>query len=213
MKVTVYSTKGQQKYEHVSSATTWGALKEELFGLFDFNSLNATENITRRDLTVDSATLPEQDFTLFLRPRDTKSGAWLSYKTVKDIIKNDKALQEKIKTAYATDYTHLSTGQMNEALERFGSPKEVVSEDYKEEAEEEIEGDEEEIRIGEAIHAFLNLLGLGDNIGSISVKVIYKDSIPEPQPFSEEEPDPQPVSEEELELIRLQKEADELFNA
>ncbi len=90
MKVTVYSTKGQQKYEHVSTATTWGALKEELFGLFDFSSLNATENITRRDLSVDTATLPEQDFVLFLRPKDTKSGSYLPYGEAKAIIKKDK---------------------------------------------------------------------------------------------------------------------------
>lgn len=195
MKVTVYSTKGQQKYEHVSTATTWGALKEELFGLFDFSSLNATENITRRDLSVDTATLPEQDFVLFLRPRDTKSGSYLPYGEAKAIIKKDKNLQEAIKIAYATDYTHLSTGQMNEAIQRFS--------DVKGEEGEEEEGytEEEEEAIGEAINKFLKEHFSDKCVAKVYVKITYS----KPQSNS--------LTEEELELQRLQKEADEIFNA
>ena len=189
MKVTVYSTKGQQKYEHVSTATTWGALKEELSGLFDFATLNATENITRRDLSVDTATLPEQDFVLFLRPRDTKSGSYLPYGEAKAIIKKDKNLQEAIKIAYATDYTHLSTGQMNEAIQRFSDVK-------VEEGEEEI-GEE----IGEIVDKSLKEYFSNKGIIKVCVKITYS----KPQSNS--------LTEEELELQRLQKEADEIFNA
>ncbi|HPR92092.1 MAG TPA: hypothetical protein PLR64_02460 [Candidatus Dojkabacteria bacterium] len=194
MKVTVYSTKGQQKYEHVSTATTWGALKEELFGLFDFSSLNATENITRRDLSVDTATLPEQDFVLFLRPKDTKSGSYLPYGEAKAIIKKDKNLQEAIKIAYATDYTHLSTGQMNEAIQRFSDVK----------GEEDEEGEdytEEEEEIGEIVDKFLKEHFSDKCIAKVYVKITYS----KPQSNS--------LTEEELELQRLQKEADEIFNA
>lgn len=194
MKVTVYSTKGQQKYEHVSTATTWGALKEELFGLFDFSSLNATENITRRDLSVDTATLPEQDFVLFLRPRDTKSGSYLPYGEAKAIIKKDKNLQEAIKIAYATDYTHLSTGQMNEAIQRFSDVK-------GEEGEEEEDYTEEEEEIGEIVDKFLKEYFSNKGIAEVCVKITYS----KPQSNS--------LTEEELELQRLQKEADEIFNA
>ena len=194
MKVTVYSTKGQQKYEHVSTATTWGALKEELFGLFDFSSLNATENITRRDLSVDTATLPEQDFVLFLRPRDTKSGSYLPYGEAKAIIKKDKNLQEAIKIAYATDYTHLSTGQMNEAIQRFSDVK-------GEEGEEGEDYTEEEEEIGEAVSKFLNKHFSDKGVAEVYVKITYSKS----QSNS--------ITEEELELQRLQKEADEIFNA
>ena len=199
MKVTVYSTKGQQKYEHVSTATTWGALKEELFGLFDFSSLNATENITRRDLSVDTATLPEQDFVLFLRPRDTKSGSYLPYKEAKAIIKKDKNLQEAIKIAYATDYTHLSTGQMNEAIQRFSDVKGEEDEEESEEGEGYTE--EEEEAIGEAINKFLKEHFSDKCVAKVYVKIIYS----KPQSNS--------LTEEELELQRLQKEADEIFNA
>ena len=199
MKVTVYSTKGQQKYEHVSTATTWGALKEELFGLFDFSSLNATENITRRDLSVDTATLPEQDFVLFLRPKDTKSGSYLPYGEAKAIIKKDKNLQEAIKIAYATDYTHLSTGQMNEAIQRFSD----VKGEEGEEGEEEEEGytEEEEEAIGEAINKFLKEHFSDKCVAKVYVKITYS----KPQSNS--------LTEEELELQRLQREADEIFNA
>ena len=194
MKVTVYSTKGQQKYEHVSTATTWGALKEELFGLFDFSSLNATENITRRDLSVDTATLPEQDFVLFLRPKDTKSGSYLPYKEAKAIIKENKNLQEAIKIAYATDYTHLSTGQMNEAIQRFSDVK-------GEEGEEGEAYTEEEEAIGEAINKLLNEHFSDKCIAEVCVKITYSKL----QSNS--------LTEEELELQRLQREADEIFNA
>jgi len=199
MKVTVYSTKGQQKYEHVSTATTWGALKEELFGLFDFSSLNATENITRRDLSVDTATLPEQDFVLFLRPKDTKSGSYLPYGEAKAIIKKDKNLQEAIKIAYATDYTHLSTGQMNEAIQRFSDVKGEEDEEEGEEGEGYTE--EEEEAIGEAINKFLKEHFSDKCIAKVYVKITYS----KPQSNS--------LTEEELELQRLQKEADEIFNA
>ena len=70
-KIIIFSTRGSQKRVHESNVTTWGELKEELANLYDFNSLQATENINRTDLVNDTAKLPEQDFTLFLRPRET----------------------------------------------------------------------------------------------------------------------------------------------
>ena len=93
MKIKIFSTKGTQKYEHTSEATTWGQLKSEISNLFDLESLTATENITKRDLSVDSAELPKDDrgnyldFTLFLRPKATKLGAY-TYIQAKDILKS-----------------------------------------------------------------------------------------------------------------------------
>ena len=119
MKVTVFSTKGSQKAVYETESTTWGQLKSELSGDYNFDNLQATENITRRDLTVDSAELPTSDFTLFLRPIKTKSGAY-SYAEAKSIIKNDTALQEAIKKHYGKNYTNLSTNILNEAITLFG---------------------------------------------------------------------------------------------
>ena len=173
-------------------------MKEELSGLFDFATLNATENITRRDLSVDTATLPEQDFVLFLRPRDTKSGSYLPYGEAKAIIKKDKNLQEAIKIAYATDYTHLSTGQMNEAIQRFSD---VKGEEGEKGEEEEGYTEEEEEEIGEIVDKFLKEYFSNKGITEVCVKIIYS----KPQSNS--------LTEEELELQRLQREADEIFNA
>ena len=119
MKVTVFSTKGSQKAVYETESTTWGQLKSELSEDYNFDNLQATENITRRDLTVDSAELPTSDFTLFLRPIKTKSGAY-SYAEAKSIIKNDTALQEAIKKHYGKNYTNLSTNILNEAITLFG---------------------------------------------------------------------------------------------
>lgn len=119
MKVTVFSTKGSQKAVYETESTTWGQLKSELSRDYNFDNLQATENITRRDLTVDSAELPTSDFTLFLRPIKTKSGAY-SYAEAKSIIKNDTSLQEAIKEKYGKNYTILSTSILNEAITLFG---------------------------------------------------------------------------------------------
>lgn len=118
-KITIYSTKGRQKYEHTSDATTWGELRSELLEEFDFDNLTATENITRRDLTVDTAILPTEDFNLFLRPKSTKLGI-LSYKEAKDLIKNaDDSVKDYIKDYFGVNYTHLSTANLNIAVDRF----------------------------------------------------------------------------------------------
>ena len=181
-------------------------MKEELSGLFDFATLNATENITRHDLSVDTATLPEQGFVLFLRPRDTKSGASLSYKAAKAIVKEDRTLQEAIKTAYATDYTHLSTAQLNEAIERFGDINAAEMEE--DDCDESDDCTKEEKEIGEAINKLLVEHFSNKKFAGVYVKIVY--AIPEPNPLTEEELELQRLK---LELQRLQKEADEIFNA
>lgn len=132
MKVTIFSTKGSQKATHETQARTWGELKQELSNKYDFASLQATENIRRTDLTVDSAILPEQDFTLFLRPIKTKSGTSYSYKEVRGIISKDIKLQSYIKSVYGKNYTNLSTETLNEAVDGFKNFSKVyILEDLK----------------------------------------------------------------------------------
>ena len=198
MKITVYSTKGQQKYAHETQATTWGALKQELSDVFDFNSLNATENITKRDLTVDAAELPTTDFILFLRPKTTKSGAY-SYKEAKNIVKEDKNLQKAIKVAYATDYTHLGTEQLNEAIARFGVEAPQTSGCCNQSLDEE---SEEEKDIKEILRGLLKAFGY--NIVTVSVFINENE---EP-----EEARAKTAAEMEAEeLQKLQAEADAIF--
>lgn len=207
MKVTVYSTKGQQKFEHETSATNWGVLKSELKSVFDFNTLNATENITRRDLTVDTAILPTEDFILFLRPKTTKSGAY-TYKEAKAIVKADKNIQQFIKDAYATDYTHLSTAQLNEAIGRTaGVP---LAPQTVEIANEDNEGDctEEEKDIVKILNETLQKNGYRNFTIFVNIFPIEEDNVPEKEEVSPEEAE---RLQKEAELARLQKEADEIF--
>ena len=207
MKVTVYSTKGQQKYEHETSATNWGVLKSELNGVFDFESLNATENITRRDLTVDTALLPTEDFILFLRPKTTKSGVY-TYKEAKATVKADKNIQEYIKQAYATDYTHLSTAQLNEAIGRFyptpSAPQTV--ENTAEDNEEDYT--EEEKDVIKLLNVTLQKNGYRNFTIFVNIFPIEGDNIPDKEEVS---PEKAKRLKEEAALARLQKEADEIF--
>jgi len=73
--VTVFSTKGSRRAKIETDVTTWGELRSlvEKEG-YDVDKLHATENIRRTDLTHKDAVLPMSAFTLFMRPKKTKSG-------------------------------------------------------------------------------------------------------------------------------------------
>ncbi len=74
--VTIYATRGGQMKKITTSATTWGDLQPLVRREgFDLGSLLAAENINKTDLVNDLAVLPEGNFRLFLRPKQTKSGA------------------------------------------------------------------------------------------------------------------------------------------
>ena len=198
MKIKIFSTKGTQKYEHTSEATTWGQLKSEISNLFDLNSLTATENITKRDLSVDSAELPKQDFTLFLRPKATKLGAY-SYVKAKAIIKAASAeVKEWVKTAYNTDYTHLTTAQMNEVISRKDLDKKADSSYTEEEYEEllsieTVKDFKKHLEIGEIILKALSEAGF-----EITLK-------------SEEAGNEEAIDEEAIEIARLEEVAKSIF--
>lgn len=73
--VTVFATKGKRKAKIETDATKWSELRNLISNEgYDINSLHATENVRRSDLAHADATLPEGDFTVFLRPKKTKSG-------------------------------------------------------------------------------------------------------------------------------------------
>jgi len=74
--ITVYATRGNTMKKITTSVTTWGELKPLVRNAgFDLSSLLAAENITKNDLVNDQAILPTGPFRLFLRPKQTKSGA------------------------------------------------------------------------------------------------------------------------------------------
>lgn len=74
--ITIYATRGGQMQKIMTSATTWGELQPLVRNAgFDLSSLLAAENINKSDLVNDLAVLPTTAFRLFLRPKQTKSGA------------------------------------------------------------------------------------------------------------------------------------------
>ena len=126
-KITVYSTKGKSNAEITTNVTTWGELKPLLAEEgYDLNSLNATENINRTDLINTGASLPEGEFTLFLRPVKTKSGADLnleaaSFRELREAIKNftPEAKEGFLASLGGRNYTQMSTEVLREALREF----------------------------------------------------------------------------------------------
>jgi hypothetical protein len=74
--VTIYATRGGQMKKITTAVKTWGELQPLVRREgFDLSSLLAAENINKTDLVNDLAVLPEGNFRLFLRPKQTKSGA------------------------------------------------------------------------------------------------------------------------------------------
>lgn len=74
--ITIYATRGGQMQKITTDVTTWGELQPLVRNAgFDLSSLLAAENITKTDLVNDLAVLPTSAFRLFLRPKQTKSGA------------------------------------------------------------------------------------------------------------------------------------------
>ena len=74
--ITIYATRGGQMKKITTAVTTWGELQPLVKREgFDLSSLLAAENINKSDLVNDLAVLPATAFRLFLRPKQTKSGA------------------------------------------------------------------------------------------------------------------------------------------
>ena len=74
--ITIYATRGGQMQKITTDVTTWGELQPLVRNAgFDLSSLLAAENVTKTDLVNDLAVLLTSAFRLFLRPKQTKSGA------------------------------------------------------------------------------------------------------------------------------------------
>lgn len=99
-KIKIWSTEGENGRIIETDLATWGELKELLMTEgYNIPALHATESITRTDLVNDMAVLPSQNFNLFLRPKETKSGSSnkavvqaLSYKELRQQVANLKSL-------------------------------------------------------------------------------------------------------------------------
>lgn len=213
MKIKIFSTKGTQKYEHTSEATTWGQLKSEISNLFDLESLTATENITKRDLSVDSAELPKDDrgnyldFTLFLRPKATKLGAY-TYIQAKDILKSaSDEVKDWVKIAYATDYTHLTTAQLNEVISRKG----LVNGETSSESDSDDENccyKGEQGELDETYKSLNDRMDISRVISKALTEAGYSNVL---FTFEVIKDKPEKDSEKDLEIDKLLKEAEDIF--
>lgn len=71
-KVKIYMTQEGKSKTYVTNALTWGELQSEIDG--DFRKKDVVLKESRHSLSVDSAELPKTDFTLFVYPKESKSG-------------------------------------------------------------------------------------------------------------------------------------------
>lgn len=131
--ITVYATKGQRMAKVETSATTWKELKPEIQSKgYDLASLHATESVNRTDLSHQDAKLPEGNFTLFLRPKKTKSGIEgandMSFRELREEVKkamesdNAHACEHFNNFVDSKNYTQLSTDQLRQAVGAYTVP-------------------------------------------------------------------------------------------
>lgn len=128
--ITLYATKGGKKEKIDTAVTTWKELKRLARDKgFDVDKLHSTENVNRADLVNDEAILPASAFTLFMRPKQVKSGndtlKAMSYKDIKaSIKKNIEDFGEVAKAHYNQDknYTTKSTEELRNLLGSFVIP-------------------------------------------------------------------------------------------
>ena len=120
--ITIYATRGGQMKKIMTSATTWGELQPLVRREgFDLSSLLAAENINKSDLVNNLAVLPATAFRLFLRPKQTKSGA-LDRKECFAAIKAHIAVYPNDKPKFVIDgknMTQLSTQVVQELVAKY----------------------------------------------------------------------------------------------
>lgn len=128
--ITIYATRGGQMKKITTDAQTWGDLQPLVRKEgFDLSSLLAAESVNKSDLVNDLAVLPAQDFRLFLRPKQTKSGATPDRKECFAIIKAHIANNPADKSKFTIDgknMTQLSTSVVQELVAKYCTSKKAA---------------------------------------------------------------------------------------
>ena len=121
--IVAYATKGGKIAKINTDVKTWGELKPLLKREgYDLNSLLAAESINRADLVNDLAVLPEGPFRVFLRPKQTKSGADLPYKEVRAKVQEIIASDGDVAKAHFNEgknYTTKKGDELNALLNSY----------------------------------------------------------------------------------------------
>jgi hypothetical protein len=129
--VTIYATRGGQMKKIMTSVKTWGELQPLVRREgFELSSLLAAENINKTDLVNDLAVLPEGNFRLFLRPKQTKSGApdrKECFAIIKEHIANNPGDKAKF-TIDGKNMTQLSTPVVQDLVAMYCNGTSAVAE-------------------------------------------------------------------------------------
>lgn len=140
--IVAYATKGGKIAKINSDVKTWGELKPLLKREgYDLNSLLAAESINRADLVNDLAVLPEGPFRVFLRPKQTKSGADLPYKEVRAKVQELIASDGDVAKAHFNEgknYTTKKGDELNVLLNSYKGGSGTTSSAKAEPKEEDI---------------------------------------------------------------------------
>lgn len=132
-KITVFSTAGRSGKVIETDSLNWGALQTDLKSQgVSFSGMKAVVGKTRVNLEHSEAVLPDEDFTLFLFPEKTKSGAGLTaaqveampYADLRSTLKDLAAADgERFKEHFNKDknYTTKSTGDLKSLLISYDS--------------------------------------------------------------------------------------------
>ena len=140
--IVAYATKGGKIAKINTDVKTWGELKPLLKREgYDLNSLLAAESINRADLVNDLAVLPEGPFRVFLRPKQTKSGADLPYKEVRAKVQELIASDGDVAKAHFNEgknYTTKKGDELNTLLNSYKGGSTATSSEKAEPKKEEL---------------------------------------------------------------------------
>lgn len=189
-KVQVFSTKGKRKATINTDATKWSELRNLIENEgYDVNKLHATENVTRTDLAHDDAVLPTGDFTIFLRPKKTKSGIKIptgaSFKGLRTIAKEykqkdgDKFIDHLNNNPNGVNWTRLGSDDLKAMMESYGAKAKTKS---KKAEKAEVEEVEEAVELNNSMRIYIAkdmLANIGVNTNDEMLEVRCDDIVEE----------------------------------
>lgn len=121
-KITVYSTLGKNAVEFNSQANDWKGVQAEMKEMnISFSGMKSVIGETRLTLESDRAIVPEGDFTLYLMPVKTKSGAMdrkILFQLMKDAVTSGKATKEQFMVD-GKNMTQIGTAKLEELWNTF----------------------------------------------------------------------------------------------
>lgn len=123
-KIKVYSTNGRTNIDIETEAIDFGGLKRDLSSNnISYDGMRAVIGENKNTLEVDTAMLPDGDFTLFLTPKKIKSGAGERveyYSRIKDLISRDG---DRAKNFFNSgkNYTNKPTLELEQLLSSYGT--------------------------------------------------------------------------------------------